>query len=882
MSNYNSLKTTIDANIKQNGRQEITGQILNSVLNQMVNILGTGYQFAGVATLDPATDPGTPDAKVFYIANGKGKYTNFGGLEVTEDDVVVLYWDSSWHKVSTGIASQEELTELESNTNPIVYTNDVDVNKVIRKLYINTDNYTGGLSLDGLCIERIVKNVEGYYGFRLQNSKGEDVADASVRTSSDVVEMTVNGIYIYVEYVWENITFPANGIFYLSVPALLLPPAFVPPTVTKFDITKIEQDITNIEQDITSFATQEELTKLKSNTNPLVYTDYVEYNKVIRKLYINTDNYTGSLSLDGLAIERIVKNVGGTYGFRLQNSKGEDVADIWGQTSSDIVEMTVNGIYVYVEYVWANMEEGMIRNYTRLLPCAFVPPTVTKFDITNINQDITELSKKLDIENKNIFSYNNNADAISRIISPYDEDNNLEVSLYVKRTSTFDNNPCLNFINVVLRNKSTEQTTLIHYCADDITPILMNNTYIGANHGDSDCSLLNIPNHGKTAQDIGSVWKDKNGVKCVLVGVPDENTLWFFGENLYSYPKFRFNSGIFTEGAILTHYSGATHQGDIILSSSGQTKQWYSSIKIKETKIIVDDTVVTESGDYKFKTLKICETYDIMNVASVIETIKNNAGTYTSTPNPNDVIAENVARFTIVYQFEGAGEWRIISNFTAYQDLELDYYGFTQQSPLDGYISMYIPKTLPIEGIDFRTIVPYTTGVTTKNLTSEYWENPMLPPDRWIQIGQSFALHSGYLFDYGVGGIKRKDLINNAFFLYDSRKIYPHGIDNKLSIKSGDNYSAVVWRSYLPTKDINNNGIIAINVFEFEGACYIYADFNLPGIYEIKIPNEYIGKVVDVFEKSDNITLLTEIASTTILVKMEQSLSGYGYLVAKL
>ena len=113
MSNYNSLKTDIDGYIKQNGKHEITGPILNSVLNQMVNILGTGYQFAGVATLDPATNPGTPDAKVFYIANGKGTYTNFGGIEVTEDDVVILYWDTAWHKVATGIASQAKLTELE-------------------------------------------------------------------------------------------------------------------------------------------------------------------------------------------------------------------------------------------------------------------------------------------------------------------------------------------------------------------------------------------------------------------------------------------------------------------------------------------------------------------------------------------------------------------------------------------------------------------------------------------------------------------------------------------------------------------------------------------------------------------------------------------------
>lgn len=111
MANYKSLKTTINANVKRNGNQEITGQILNSVLTAMVDTLGTGYSFAGVAT--PSTNPGTPDAKVFYIANGKGSYTHFGELEVTEDEVVVLYWDSLWHKESTGIAREENLTNLE-------------------------------------------------------------------------------------------------------------------------------------------------------------------------------------------------------------------------------------------------------------------------------------------------------------------------------------------------------------------------------------------------------------------------------------------------------------------------------------------------------------------------------------------------------------------------------------------------------------------------------------------------------------------------------------------------------------------------------------------------------------------------------------------------
>ena len=82
-------------------------------INELKRLQDTGYLFKDVAT--PTTDPGTPKAKVFYIANGKGTYTNFGGLEVTEDDVVVLYWDSSWHKVSTGIASQAKLSELRQN-----------------------------------------------------------------------------------------------------------------------------------------------------------------------------------------------------------------------------------------------------------------------------------------------------------------------------------------------------------------------------------------------------------------------------------------------------------------------------------------------------------------------------------------------------------------------------------------------------------------------------------------------------------------------------------------------------------------------------------------------------------------------------------------------
>lgn len=132
MSNYNSLKTIIDANIKRNGRQEITGQILNSVLNQMVSTLGVGYQFVGVATT--TTNPGTPDARVFYIATEKGTYPNFGGIQVTEDEVVVLCWESTWSKVLTGIYTKNGVDSAlaqKANDDAVVHkTGDEDISGV--------------------------------------------------------------------------------------------------------------------------------------------------------------------------------------------------------------------------------------------------------------------------------------------------------------------------------------------------------------------------------------------------------------------------------------------------------------------------------------------------------------------------------------------------------------------------------------------------------------------------------------------------------------------------------------------------------------------------------------------------------------------------------
>lgn len=94
MSNYSALKTDINNNIYENNTQQITGTILNTVLKDMVNTLGAGYQFAGCAYLD--LNPGAPDAKVFYLA-GEGLYTNFDNIQVPAGKLGILKWDTRWH-----------------------------------------------------------------------------------------------------------------------------------------------------------------------------------------------------------------------------------------------------------------------------------------------------------------------------------------------------------------------------------------------------------------------------------------------------------------------------------------------------------------------------------------------------------------------------------------------------------------------------------------------------------------------------------------------------------------------------------------------------------------------------------------------------------------
>lgn len=101
MGNYQNLKNLIAQVIRNNGNNEITGDIIGNILALMVDSLGNGATFKGLAALN--LNPGNPDSKVFYIATIAGTYRYFDNLQVTDEVAIFINDNGSWESLETGI-----------------------------------------------------------------------------------------------------------------------------------------------------------------------------------------------------------------------------------------------------------------------------------------------------------------------------------------------------------------------------------------------------------------------------------------------------------------------------------------------------------------------------------------------------------------------------------------------------------------------------------------------------------------------------------------------------------------------------------------------------------------------------------------------------------
>ena len=159
MANYAQLKSAVNAVITTNGNNEITGAILNNILNTIIDTIGGNYTFAGVAT--PSTSVGSPDANVFWIG-GSGTYTNFGGnITIAAGNIGIFTYDGSFTRTELVIQSAFSTGEV---------VNEVGIDNLPTPNSNNLVKSGGVWESSQISIERIGKT-SFKYGLTVGNAK---------------------------------------------------------------------------------------------------------------------------------------------------------------------------------------------------------------------------------------------------------------------------------------------------------------------------------------------------------------------------------------------------------------------------------------------------------------------------------------------------------------------------------------------------------------------------------------------------------------------------------------------------------------------------------------------------------------------------------------
>lgn len=193
MGNYEQLKQAVADVIKTNGNQEITGAILQNALLTIISTVGDGAIFAGIAT--PTTNPGTPDQNIFYLAAQPGIYSNFGGVELTNQVILFANKNGNWVKQNTGIAIFAKVIEVEAKNNNLTLldgynNNDIQVIENFQYLRIKKN-----IDISDLRVATVYNDESIQKKIIIKYSKGSNWKDMNMTSnyySDDDIELYYN------------------------------------------------------------------------------------------------------------------------------------------------------------------------------------------------------------------------------------------------------------------------------------------------------------------------------------------------------------------------------------------------------------------------------------------------------------------------------------------------------------------------------------------------------------------------------------------------------------------------------------------------------------------------------------------------------------------
>lgn len=466
-----------------------------------------------------------------------------------------------------------------------------------------------------------------------------------------------------------------------------------------------------------------------------------------------------------------------------------------------------------------------------------------------------------------------------------------------------DMNKVVDFGRVDLIGKDTPTTTngvFLGYSGDDAAPLHFNNSYIGGNHGQSaGTQIVSSGTHGKTYQDIGSVWVDSNGKKFYLIRIVDAYVLLFLTDNTGTHARYSFDGSITGN---LTHFSGAVNTSDITVGSVSPSAQIRPAVSnrsiniscyLNGTKTTITNDVTDKLCDY----VDIDEKYSIVNPSYIVETIVNNkpVGGYTSNPDIT-TSGQSILDYTMTHRIQSDGTVLEIFKHKILENVHFNYYGglqYTLRNNAYGKQYRYIPGTKPftVNSVVYNLAVPF--DIVTKSfpnaiLRSEAWESVDLVPDRQIDYYRDdtdqdiLAFSTGYLPLDGGTLSARANNVSGAINIATTKKSYPRFIDSKaFEGTSAQNYEikGIAYRKYFNTKE-DTNSLGSIYTIDHEGYTYAYLDFFSFGETQVYLSPELAGNNAELVYKSENVSYT--INDTGIAVNAVDRDLGNGYLALKI
>lgn len=406
---------------------------------------------------------------------------------------------------------------------------------------------------------------------------------------------------------------------------------------------------------------------------------------------------------------------------------------------------------------------------------------------------------------------------------------------------------------------------------DDICPVKIQGTYIGANHGFFCVDEVTSPGHGKTEADIGSVWSDSLDRTFCLVKVPSSDSLHFvmFDDDSMSCGKMVCGS----PSGTLVHSTGGSHCADIIIQSCKGNQLWQSFNHYSLTFLADGEqqpragTAVLHGENFAIETV-----YDLIYVPSMLEYLMANTRKCTNESHHSDAITDSYLRMGVRYEFHENGSISTFHSFQINHPVSLQYIGLVQSMAIAKPAYAYIPDTV------YENLTPQDDSLTL-HFHEDNWNSLQKVPYRYYQFADlSYSKGMALAYDRSFGwgsNISRLNRSDHAGMYFRSLKQYPAFISGAM-LQAGERFEGFAAKMPLYQYD---KDLTAVCWYWIGGDIVLMLDTHRSVDKDITLPEYMNGKVITVLDKTDSCSVVETIVSDN---KVRFQSKGYGYLVLKL